>query len=378
MKFKLLGLNPILLNNLKKQYITETTDIQEKVIPPALSGRNIIARAQTGTGKTLSYLLPIFQKQIKDAGQALILAPTRELCEQVYDVAKSVAPDNIRIVGIYGGHNVKSQADKLQAQADVVIATPGRLMDHIRRGNLNLKNLEFFVVDEVDQMFLFGFAEDILFILKKLPAPKQTFMLSATVPSEVVSLGKKIMSNILMIESDDHEVVSLNIKQFAIITKQELKLKALIHYIKTINPFMAIIYCNSKARAEELYNRLITEKFKSIDLIQGDMSQNKRERILKNFKDLKTQFLISTDLTARGLDIAGITHIINYDIPKDKEYYVHRIGRTGRMGEEGSAVSIVSEKDINKLEQIEKKLNLKIKRVYNRSDIEEKKISYPF
>lgn len=141
---------------------------------------------------------------------------------------------------------------------------------------------------------------------------------------------------------------------------------------------MAIIYCNSKARAEELYNRLITEKFKSIDLIQGDMSQNKRERILKNFKDLKTQFLISTDLTARGLDIAGITHIINYDIPKDKEYYVHRIGRTGRMGEEGSAVSIVSEKDINKLEQIEKKLNLKIKRVYNRSDIEEKKISYPF
>ncbi|MGP1448063.1 MAG: DEAD/DEAH box helicase [Filifactor alocis] len=381
MKFKEFNLRKEHILALQDMYIENPTDIQSKVIPKMRKGKDILAHAQTGTGKTLAFLIPILESipDISSGIKSLIIVPTRELSNQITDVLKYFQKyRSLSVVNASGGHNITTQIQKLSSNTDIVVGTPGRVLDLLRNGNINFKNIDSFVIDEMDQILAFGFLEDVILLMNKTPRKKQVCMFSATVSQDVKKLSKQFMLNPIYLTAERGEVVLDNISQLIVQTKDSRKLSSLMYSIEKINPFMCMIFCNSKKNAEKLYSDFIHHQYKNMELLHGEMSQNKRENILKKFRELKVQYLITTDLSARGMNIEGVSHVINYDIPRDVEYYIHRIGRTGRMNQIGYAISFVTEKDIANMKKIQKRIKKTIPVVYDTNDKEREKMEYSF
>lgn len=365
-----LGIKEESVDLLKNQGVLRPTPIQEKSIPLALKGKDLIAQAQTGTGKTLAFVLPILEKikEEKNNVQALILVPTRELALQITAETKKLArPQNINVLAVYGGQDVDRQIHKLKGGMHIVIATPGRLLDHLGRGTINLNDVDILVLDEADQMLTMGFLEEVEYIIKKTPQARQMMLYSATIPKGIRALTNRYMKKPAEVRIESNRVTLDEIKQIVIETTDRHKQRALIDTINKRKPFLSIAFCRTKRRAKALNEALIEEGFLS-DELHGDMTQASRERVMQAFRDLKLQILVATDVAARGLDIEGITHIFNYDIPNDVESYIHRIGRTGRAGETGTAITFVAPKDRDFLNMIEQGTNQKIEKIIYRPE----------
>lgn len=359
-----IGLSSSTIEKLKKQGIKQPTPIQAKVIPPLLKGVDLIAQAQTGTGKTFAFVLPILEKMDTDANhvQTLILTPTRELAIQITAEIMKMKQETVKVLAVYGGQDVDKQLKVLQNDVSIVVATPGRLIDHIKRGTIDLSKISYFVLDEADQMLHIGFLDEIGFIMRKIPKARQTLLFSATISKEVEKLAKKYTRNAEYFTVEAKQGPAKTVKQVSIHTTDRAKQGTLMSLVKEANPYMAVIFCRTKRRVTKLYEVLLANKF-SCGQLHGDLSQTKREQVMKAFRDGKFQLLIATDVAARGLDIDGITHVYNYDIPMDGESYVHRIGRTGRAGTEGYAVTFYSSDDRPLLDEIEEQLDIKIEKI---------------
>ncbi len=349
---------------LKKQRIIEPTPIQEESIMLIKNGNDVIAEAQTGTGKTLAFLLPMFENISPDinAIQGLIITPTRELAIQITEEAmKLKEAKDLNILAAYGGKDIGSQIKKLKNNIHLVIATPGRLLDHLNRNTLNFKDLKTLVLDEADEMLLMGFKNDVRSIIENTPRKRQTLCFSATMNSEVKKLAYKNMRDPKLIIIEKEEVTLKNIKQVLIETTDRKKQEDLCKILDEENPFMAIIFCRTKRRVDTLEEALYKKGY-NCEKLHGSITQPKRERIMRSFKNLEIQYLIATDVAARGLDITGVTHVFNYDIPENAESYIHRIGRTGRAGEKGYTFLFVAPKDEQTLGMIEREIKFKIPR----------------
>ena len=363
-KFKKLGLNDDILNMIKIQGITEPTEVQEQSIKLIKAGIDVIAEAQTGTGKTLAFLLPMFDNMSADINtiQGLIVTPTRELAIQITSEAKKLAEGkNLNILAAYGGKDIGSQLKKLKGNIHLVIATPGRLLDHLSRGTVRLDNLKTIVLDEADQMLLMGFKNDVEAILEKTPKDRQTLCFSATMSSDVKKMAYKYMKDPKEVIIKKEETTLKTIKQFLIETTDRRKQEDLCKVMDEDNPFMAIIFCRTKRRVDDLEMALYKKGY-NCKKLHSDVTQSKREKIMKEFKKCDIQYLIATDVAARGLDINGVSHVYNYDMPESAEGYIHRIGRTGRAGEEGYTYLFSAPKDKVLLDAIEKKIKGKIPR----------------
>ncbi|MGP1410271.1 MAG: DEAD/DEAH box helicase [Peptoanaerobacter stomatis] len=374
--FKDLKIKAEFLQALKNMRISEPTPIQQEVIPIMLKKRSIIAKAQTGTGKTLAFLLPIMTMtdEALKLPQALVLSPTRELSNQTKKVFDEVnINNNLSCNNIVGGHDLKKQENKFAQNSQLIVATPGRLLEHIRAGNINMKYIRQLIIDEADQMLEYGFLEDIVLLKDKLPDNLQIVLLSATMPKPIIDLAKKLIKNPVKIDITQENTVTDNIEQLIFKTSEKNKLSTLKFVIEQYNPFMAIIFCNSKKNAEKLYELMGVDGY-DCNILYGDFSQKKREFILEQFRKMKFRFLVSTDLSARGFDIDGVTHVINYEIPADHKYYIHRIGRTGRADKNGIAISLIDEKDEKRIEKINQKFKIKTKTFYDRNENERKQL----
>ena len=358
MNFKDLGISEPLVQVLKKSGITTPTSIQEECIPLIKDYKDVIAQAQTGTGKTLAFLLPLFENISPDvcATQALIITPTRELALQITEEANQLAKGKaINVLAAYGGRNIGSQLNKLKGTIHLIIATPGRLIDHIERGTIDLNKVKTVVIDEADQMLLMGFRNEVDQILRATPRNRQTLCFSATMAPNVKKLAYHYTYSPTMVTIEPKKVTIDTIRQEVIETTDRWKADTLCQVLEEDNPFLAIIFARTKRRADELFAKMKKRGF-NIQVIHIDIAQNKRERILKSFRNADLQYLIATDVASRGLDISGVTHIYNYDVPETPEIYIHRIGRTGRAGEDGYTCMFVAPKDNLEFNMIERKL----------------------
>ncbi|MBM4761910.1 DEAD/DEAH box helicase [Bacillus sp. B15-48] len=328
-----------------------------------MKGKDIIAQAQTGTGKTFAFILPILEKMEQNLSsvQALIITPTRELALQITNEVKKLINDKegIDVLAVYGGQDVEKQLKKLNQNVQIVVGTPGRLLDHIERNTLQLSRLSFLVLDEADQMLHIGFLDEVERIIHETPVHRQTMLFSATMPREISMLARKHMRNPEYIQVEKIHGPAENVNQIAIQTVDRAKQDTLVQLINMHRPFLAVIFCRTKRRVSKLYTALKANGF-SCDELHGDLSQAKREQVMKRFRDAEFQLLIATDVAARGLDVEGVTHVFNYDIPLDSESYVHRIGRTGRAGMKGLAITLYSPKDRSALDEIEAELNIQL------------------
>ena len=364
MNFKSLGIRPEMVDALKKLGIVEPTPIQVQSIPYILNNKDLIARAQTGTGKTLAFLLPILEKinPKQNSVQALILSPTRELAIQITDVAKSLAPVfGIGVLPVYGGQDTLSQIKKLSRGVQLVVATPGRLLDHLGRRTLSLSQTKCFVLDEADQMLLMGFKNEVEIITKALPKKRQTLCFSATIDASVKKMAYRYTKSPVSVSVEQAKVTLDSIRQEVIETTDRRKQATLFKVLDEDNPYMAIIFCRTKRRVEDLYAAMHNKGYNCIRL-HSDILQSKRERMMKNFRLGDIQYLIATDVAARGIDVSGVTHVYNYDAPETPESYIHRIGRTGRAGESGYTCLFVAPKNESELIAIEKKLKKRLSR----------------
>ena len=364
MNFKDLGISNDIENILKKSGIKTPTPIQQDSIIHILNKKDVIAEAQTGTGKTLAFLLPIFENisLTSDGIQALIISPTRELAIQITEEANKLSlAKYIGVLSMYGGKDIGSQMKKLKGNIRLIIATPGRLLDHLKRKTVNLSTLKTIVLDEADQILLMGFRNEIDTIMKETPKKKQTLCFSATMNASVKKLAYRYMQDPVLVTVKKEEVTLTNIKQEVVETIDREKRETLCKVLDQDNPFMAIIFCRTKRRADEL-EIVMHRRGYNCKVIHSDIQQSKRERIMKSFKNADIQYLIATDVASRGLDISGASHIYNYDIPESVETYIHRIGRTGRAGNEGYTCLFVDPKDSKMLSQIENEIKLRIPR----------------
>ncbi|CUN90872.1 MULTISPECIES: DEAD/DEAH box helicase [Clostridium] len=364
MNFKNLGISHDIDNVLKKSGIQNPTPIQQDSIIHILNNKDVIAEAQTGTGKTLAFLLPIFENiSLNSQGiQALIISPTRELAIQITEEANKLSTaKDIGVLSMYGGKDIGSQMKKLKGNIKLIIATPGRLLDHLKRKTVKLNTLKTIVLDEADQMLLMGFRNEIDLIMKETPKKKQTLCFSATMDSAVKKLAYRYMNDPIIVSVKKEEITLANINQEVVETIDREKREALCKVLDEDNPFMAIIFCRTKRRADEL-EVVMHRRGYNCKVIHSDIQQSKRERIMKSFRNADIQYLIATDVASRGLDIGGVDHIYNYDIPENVETYIHRIGRTGRAGEKGYTCLFVDPKDSRMLSEIEKSIKLNIPR----------------
>ena len=365
MDFNNLGLNQNTINILKKSGIVNPTPIQEKAIPSIKNKYDVIGEAATGTGKTLAFLIPLIENiSVKDNSlQALIVSPTRELAIQITNEAKKLTENtNINVLNIYGGKDIGSQLKKLSNNVHIVIATPGRLLDHLKRNTIKLNKLKAIVLDEADQMLFMGFKNEIEVIMKDVPKKAQRLCFSATMDSAVKKLAYRYMNDPTIISVKSEEKLTLdNIKQEIVETIDRLKRDSLCKVLDEDNPFMAIIFCRTKRRVDEL-EVVLHQRGYNCAKLHSDIQQSKRERIMKSFRNADIQYLIATDVISRGVDISGVDYIYNYDIPETVNDYIHRIGRTGRAGNEGYTCLFVDPKDEYFLKNIEKELKLNISR----------------
>jgi ATP-dependent RNA helicase DeaD len=357
--FRELNLNPPLLEVLDRVAYHTPSPIQAALIPHAVTGRDVIGQAQTGTGKTAAFLLPFYQhwRPGLPGPQALVLTPTRELAVQVRDEARKLRPtQKLKAVAIYGGQRVRSQANEVREGCDIAIGTPGRVLDFIARGVLRLQHLRYVVLDEADRMLDIGFRPDIERILRHCPTERQTLLLSATVPDDVLRLSRRYMREPININITPEKLTVDAIRQTYFTVDEHKKFDLLLKVIDRENPRQSIIFTQTKRGADRLFRNLRQQR-KGVSVMHGDLSQPLRERIMQAFRDRKVVNLIATDVVGRGIDVLGISHIINYDLPEDVENYVHRIGRTGRMGADGVAISFVTPEQGKLLTSIEVTIN---------------------
>ncbi len=375
--FAELGLSEQIARAIAEKGFESPTPIQARAIPVLLKGGDLIGQAQTGTGKTAAFALPIIQKLKTDSSetQALILVPTRELAVQVaggiWDLAKHTG---LRVVPVYGGQPIDRQFRALRAGAQIVVGTPGRVLDHLRRGSLNLSNVSFCVLDEADEMMALGFTEDMDAILALLPVERQLAFFSATMPARIVALSKKYLR--------DPQTVSIISKKRTVETTNQTyyevpkgkKLDALARVLDMEVPGPTIVFCRTRQETSDLSEELRLRGYNT-EALHGDMGQPERDRVMRRFREGQADLLIATDVAARGLDIDSVTHVINYDIPWDVEQYIHRIGRTGRAGRSGDAITLVEGKQRRQLEVIERMTGAKIKpaRIPTAADIASKR-----
>ncbi|EYE89389.1 DEAD/DEAH box helicase [Fervidicella metallireducens AeB] len=362
--FLQLGIKENLTDILKKNGITKPMPIQEQTIPLILKGKDVIGEAQTGTGKTLAFLLPIIQKINPKLPyvQALIISPTRELAMQIAEEAKKLSTVNdAKVLSVFGGQDVDRQLKKLDGNVHIVVGTPGRILDHLKRRTLNFGGLNTLVIDEADTILQMGFMEEVEIIIQATPKLKQTMLFSATIPKGIRSICSKYMRKPEEIRIKTKTVTLEEIEQTIVETSERNKEKAFFDLLEEYNPYLAIIFCGTKTTAQELNEKMISRGYLT-DEIHGDLSQNKRSQVMKKFREAKIQYLVATDIAARGLDIEGVSHVFSYDIPHDVETYIHRIGRTGRAGETGKAITLCTPKDKKYLDLIEKGINKKLEK----------------
>lgn len=355
--FKKLGISSKITEKLRRKGIVEATEIQEQSIPEILKGKDFIGKAKTGTGKTFAFILPIIQNIDKDNDnvQAIIITPTRELASQISREVKDIVDEEADVLLLTGGTDVFGQIRKLGRTPKIVVGTPGRIADHLERGTLNIGKIKHLVLDEADQMLAMGFLDDVVSIINRTPKRRQTLLFSATIPNEIRKIARAYMKSPKEVEVGEKEVTLDNIMQIIVETTDRRKFDDLREILDTENPFLAIIFCRTKARVAKL-NMDLGMKGYNCDALHGDLSQAKRQRVMKNFRDMKLQYLIATDVAARGLDVEGVTHVINYDMPEDTVSYIHRIGRTGRAGEKGKAYTFVTDKNREQLNMLERKI----------------------
>ncbi len=362
--FQNLGLSDRVLKALDDMGFEEPSPIQEKTIPVLLSGRDVIGQAQTGTGKTAAFGAPIVERwDPKLRGvQALVLTPTRELAIQVAEeITKIGKYARIKTIAIYGGQSIDRQIRSLRFGVDVVVGTPGRIMDHMRRGTVSFANVRMVVLDEADEMLDMGFVEDIEFILKETPQERQTLLFSATMPEEIRRLANRYMQTPEHISVSPAQLTVPQIEQFFYEVRPSFKTEALCRVLDIEDVERGICFCRTKKGVDELVEGLQARGYLA-EGIHGDMNQAQRSRVMTKFKEGNVELLVATDVAARGLDIQDVTHVFNYDIPQDPESYVHRIGRTGRAGRTGTAVTLVSAREFPQLRLIERITRSRIQR----------------
>lgn len=358
-RFRLLGISDRILDALDKKGFEEPSPIQELTIPLLMTGsKDVIGQAQTGTGKTAAFGIPIieFGKRSKDGPGALILAPTRELSMQIADELNSLKGENpLRIAAFYGGQNIAIQLKLLSAGIDVVIGTPGRIIDLMERKKLHFDNIKFAVLDEADEMLDMGFIEDIERILSATPEDKRMLMFSATMPKEVLSIAERFMRDYEIVRTKTIEQSNELTEQIYYEVRRENKFEALSRIIDMEEELYGIVFCHTRSDVDELAEQLQRHHY-SAEAIHGDIPQSQRTKVIANFKDRKFKLLIATDVAARGIDVNDLTHVINYSIPQSHETYIHRIGRTGRAGKSGTAITFVTPGEQRKLSMIRKKV----------------------
>ncbi|GAK30918.1 DEAD/DEAH box helicase [Weissella oryzae SG25] len=356
MKFSELGLSEDLLTAIEKHGYVEATPIQEKTIPLTMAGKDVIGQAQTGTGKTAAFGLPILEMIDTDNRdvQALIVSPTRELAIQTQEELFKLGRDkHVRVQAVFGGSDIRRQITNLNHGAHIVVGTPGRLIDHINRGTIKLGHVKTLVLDEADEMLNMGFLEDIESILKAVPDKRQTLLFSATMPPAIKRIGVQFMTDPEHIQIAAKELTTDLVDQYYVRVRENEKFDTLTRILDVQQPELAILFGRTKRRVDELTRGLELRGFKAAG-IHGDLTQQKRTQVLKQFKAKEITILVATDVAARGLDISGVTHVYNFDIPQDPESYVHRIGRTGRAGAHGNSVTFVTNAEMDYLKDIEK------------------------
>lgn len=341
----------------------ETTPIQAQAIPHIFKGLDVIGQAQTGTGKTAAFGIPVLERidSRNRKLQAMVICPTRELAIQVAEELRTLSKykEGIRTLPVYGGQPIERQIHALKKGVQIIIGTPGRIMDHMRRHTIKMDHVNMVVLDEADEMLDMGFREDIESILKDTPKERQTLLFSATMPKPILDLASKYLKDPKLVKVVHKELTVPNIEQFYFEVKERSKLESLSRLIDYYNPNLALVFCNTKRRVDELLAQLQARGY-SADGLHGDMSQPQRDRVMAKFKSGNIDILVATDVAARGLDVDDVEAVFNYDVPQNEEYYVHRIGRTGRAGKFGKAFTFVVGRDIYKLKDIQKYTKTKI------------------
>ena len=362
-RFEEMGLSEEIQKAVRYMGFEEASPIQAKAIPAMISGIDLIGQAQTGTGKTAAFGIPILEKvdpKLKKL-QAIVLCPTRELAIQVADEIRNLSRymHGIKVLPIYGGQDIVKQIRSLKSGTQIVIGTPGRVMDHMRRKTMKLDFVHTVVLDEADEMLNMGFREDIEFVLSGVPEERQTVLFSATMPKPIMEITKKFQNNATVIKVTKKELTVPNIEQYYYDVKPKKKEEVLSRLLDIYSPRLSVVFCNTKKQVDLLVNALLGRGYFAAGL-HGDMKQEQRDRVMQGFRTGKTEILVATDVAARGIDVDEVEAVFNYDLPQDDEYYVHRIGRTGRAGREGRAFSFVSGKEVYKLKEIQRYCKTKI------------------
>ncbi len=362
-KFNELNLSNEVQRAVKEMGFEEATPIQSQTIPAIMQGKDIIGQAQTGTGKTCAFAIPAVEMlEDNDNVQMLVLCPTRELAIQIAIEFQNVAKykERVRILPIYGGQSIDRQISALKKRPQIIIGTPGRVMDHMRRSTLKLKNLKMVILDEADEMLSMGFQEDLDVILQKTPEEKQTVLFSATMSKNILAITKKYQKDPEHIKVLHKELTVPGIDQYYIEVREPFKLEILSRVIDGNDYRISLVFCNTKKRVDEVSMSLQTRGY-TAEALHGDMRQNERDAVMSKFRNGDINILVATDVAARGVDVENIEAVFNYDIPNDEEYYVHRIGRTGRAGRMGVAYTFVSGRELFKLKDIQRFTKKKIK-----------------
>ena len=364
-QFRKLGLSENALQALQRKGYTAPTEIQRKAIPLLLEGkRDIIAQSQTGTGKTAGFALPIIEKIKENAGhvQAVILTPTRELALQVAKEFESLmGKKRLRVLAVYGGASGSEQRDKLRQGIDIVVGTPGRVIDQLQRKSLNLSMVSFAVLDEADEMLNMGFLEDIELILKNTNAKKRMLLFSATMPKLIIGIARKFMHDPVMLEIERQQHAPSLTEQLYYEVRPGDRFECLRRVLDLTKDFYGIVFCRTRTEVDELSRKLMHAGY-SAAAIHGDISQDQRERILQSFRIRKITILVATDVAARGIDVNDLTHVVNYSLPQSSESYVHRVGRTGRAGKKGIAITFVIPSEKGKFRSMEKRVHGQLQR----------------
>jgi len=362
MKFEDLKLNSLILKQIRTEGFEETTEIQAKCIPEILKGKDIVGQSVTGSGKTVAFCIPIMEKIIQGKGiQTLILTPTRELCIQVKDVFETFGkPMKLKATAIYGGAGMEEQIRDLR-RTEIVVATPGRLLDHIGRRTIDLRNIRYLILDEVDKMFEMGFVEDVDKIISNIPKERQTLLFSATMPKKVHTVINRYLTNPVIIKGQV-TVDRSKLNQTYYDIEQNSKFSLLISLLKKRTCGLSLIFCGTRHQVDSLTSNLKKNGIK-VMAIHGGLTQNKRIHALESLKNEKIDVLAATDVAARGLDIKNVTHVYNYDVPKTSEEYIHRIGRTARAGKNGDAVTLLCDRDYDNFRRVLSDKSLKVEKL---------------
>jgi ATP-dependent RNA helicase DeaD len=383
MKFDELNIDERILRAIEDMGFEETSPIQTQAIPAVCDGIDVVGQAQTGTGKTAAYTIPMLMKidpQIKKP-QAIVLCPTRELAVQVAEEIRKLAKymSDIKVLPVYGGQEIVRQIKSLKTGVQIIVGTPGRVMDHMRRKTVKFDNINMVILDEADEMLDMGFREDMETILTETPEDRQTVMFSATMPKAIMDIARNFQKDARIIKVVRKELTVSNIEQFYYEVRPKNKTEVLCRLIDIYNPRLSVVFCNTKRQVDELISELKSRGYFA-DGIHGDMKQQQRDRVMDDFRSGKVDILIATDVAARGIDVDDVDMVFNYDIPQDEEYYVHRIGRTGRAGRSGMALSFISGKEVYKLKDIERYCKTKIlaKPVPSLDDVKNTKLDNMF